>query len=358
EPAAMTAEPAAAAESFEPAPPEPSASVSPPDEPFAAPAAVADPAGGESAVLHHDAPETDAATAGPDDAATDEAPAEQIASLDEGLARIDGLLAANTSRQETEESSEAPPAASQPLAPEPSVEPLFVEKPVPPVAPAVDEPVAASPAAGSVEESVDDYMTALLARMREARGEEPAPAPVPKPKPQPTATAPNPVASPASADLPQPAATATPQSAPPPIPAAEPAPLPPPPAMPRPRVDKEKLREEMRQLRAIANTSARSAMMEATWRKTRARLVMEVLVCMTSLALGLTLIVTDVWGSWLHYGVGGAVCAAAVWIARDFGRTLDLLRRQKAAAKKAAAEEEAIAARTAQAAAAGPPVRG
>ncbi|NNJ25497.1 hypothetical protein LzC2_15670 [Planctomycetes bacterium LzC2] len=106
-------------------------------------------------------------------------------------------------------------------------------------------------------------------------------------------------------------------------------------------MDKEKLREEMRQLRAIANTSARSAVMESTWKQTRTRLVMEVLMCLVSLGLGLTLIVTSVWGAAVHYGLGGTICLAAVWIARDFGRTLDLLRRQKAAAKKAAEEEAA-----------------
>ena len=116
--------------------------------------------------------------------------------------------------------------------------------------------------------------------------------------------------------------------------------------MPRPKVDKEKLREEMRALRAIANTSARSAMMEATWKRTRTRLAMEVVMCCIALGLGCTLLLTSVWGVAVHWVAGGAVCCCAVWIARDFGRTLEVLRKQRSAADAAArkeAEETGIA---------------
>ena len=186
---------------------------------------------------------------------------------------------------------------------------------------------------------MDDYMAQLLARMRAGRGEaDPPPVPkTPTPAPKPAAPAPAPAAPVAEAPTVAPAADV------PAAPPAEPAaPIEPLAALPRRSpAEKERLREEMRQLRAIANTSARSAVLEASWRRTRTRLVMQVLMCGASLALGLTLIVTSVWGAAVHYGLGGAGCFAAVWLARDFGRTLDLLRRQKKAATEAAREEAA-----------------
>ena len=232
-----------------------------------------------------------------------------------------------------DEAAFAPPG---PLAePEPPPEPIAAAEPE------------SDPGAEPGGDSVDDYMQALLARMRQARGEEPSPAarkPAPaKPQAPPAnAVSPTPAVNPAASG--EPAATAPPAARP--DAAGEstsepPAPLPPPAAMPRPRVDKEKLREEMRQLRAIANTSARSAVMESTWKRTRTRLAMEVLLCGVCLGLGLTLLLTSVWGTTVHYTLGGAICLASVWIARNFGRTLDLLHRQKSAAKKAAREEAA-----------------
>ena len=223
----------------------------------------------------------------------------------------------------------------EPAPEEPSAEvPAAAEPEVPAAAAPEPEPAAAPAAADAVEDEVSDYMANLLARMRTGDPGASAP-PAPKPPPKPTPRNPEPAA------------------APPPEPTAaeNPAELPPPPAMPRPKVDKEKLREEMRRLRAIANTSARSAMMEATWKRTRTRLVMEVLMCSVALGLGLTLILTSVWGVAVHWVAGGAVCAAAVWIARDFGRSLETLRKQKAAANRAAREE---AERTGAAPKAGP----
>ena len=208
-------------------------------------------------------------------------------------------------------------------------EPAATAAPEPEPVAAAEKP--AGPVGGVVAEEVSDYMEALLARMREGRPErEPDPAAKPKAAPAKPAA---PKAEPRT-DLGQAADPAAGD----PAAAAE---LPPPAAMPRTKIDKDQLREEMRQLRAIANSSARSAVMESTWKRTRARLVMEVLMCTVALGLGLTLILTSVWGVAVHWVSGGAVCSAAVWIARDFGRSLETLRKQKAAAAKAARDEAA-----------------
>ena len=245
---------------------------------------------------------------------------------------------AETVSAEAVSAEEECPVAEEPVPEGPVAEDSIIEGPpapgpvaeVPapePVAEAAgDEPEPSaeiSPAAGEqVGDEVSDYMEGLLARMRE---KNPAP---------PTAT-PKPAAAPKPAPVPASTPDAAERSGEDPAPAE----LPPPAAMPRPKIDKEKLREEMRQLRAIANSSARSAVMEATWRRTRTRLVMEVVMCAVALGLGLTLILTSVWGVAVHWVSGGAVCCAAVWIARDFGRSVETLRKQQTAAAKAAKEE-------------------
>ena len=244
----------------------------------------------------------------------------------------EGLPAAQPEPEPTAEIDEEPVAEAAP-------EPVAESNAEVAAEPASSEPDAAD-GAGVRSDEVTDYMADLLARMRQTQG-DPAPPPEPaakKPGPKPPAAAApdarSDAAAPPAAAAAAPIAGAGPAGS---IPAALPRPA----AMPRPKVDKEQLREEMRKLRAIANSSARSAVMESTWKRTRARLVCEVVMCSVALGLGLTLLLTSVWGVAVHWVAGGAVCCGAVWIARDFGRSLETLRQQKAAARLAAKEEAA-----------------
>ena len=183
----------------------------------------------------------------------------------------------------------------------------------------------ASGADGGGADSVAAYMENLLSRMRQSRGEPDTPArkspPPKKPAPEPAATA-TPVASP------RPAASAPPRPVPPPEP---PRPV-------RKKVDKEELRRSMAHLRSIANTSARTAVAESSWRKLRGRLGMDVAFCLVLFGVSMVLLTTDVYGRMLHAGAGGAAGLGALWLARDAGGIFRKIHREQAA-KRAAAKQ-------------------
>ena len=192
----------------------------------------------------------------------------------------------------------------------------------------------AAPVDAAEPDSVAAYMENLLARMRQAQpGGDPSrrtPAP---PKPAPPKAAANPAA-------PQPG----PKPATPPPSAAVPRPVEhsPSPACdepPRPvrrKVDKEELRRSMDHLRSIANTSARTAVAESSWRKLRGRLTLDVIFAVVLLAVALVLFSTDVYGRMLHLSAGGAVGLGAMWLARDAGAIMRKIHRGRTAKREAA----------------------